>query len=85
MTQFILVFLAMFVTDVCWTLYLLAVESRKSVKAGLWAALLYIFGAFVVSSYVQDNSLIIAAAVGSFAGTVCTIEYKIRQEVNGKK
>lgn len=66
----------MFVTDVCWTFYLLSVEGRKPFVAGVWASLLYIFGAFVVKSYVADNWLIFAAALGSFAGTWCTIKYK---------
>lgn len=76
MTQFILVFLAMMVTDICWTFYLISVEERKSIIAGLWAMALYVFGAFVVSSYVGNKWLIIAAALGSFAGTWLTIEYK---------
>lgn len=85
MIQFLTVFAAMFVTDVCWTFYLLSVESRKSVIAGMWAAALYIFGAFVVRSYVEDHTMIIAAALGSFAGTVATIEYKLRREIRNKK
>lgn len=81
--NFFYVFLAMFVTDVCWTLYLLAVEARKSFIAGVWAMFLYMFGAFVVSSYVADKTLIIAAALGSFAGTYVTIEYKKRADKKG--
>ena len=74
------VFVAMFITDVCWTFYLLKVEERKSVQAGAWASVLYLFGAFVVSSYVNDKSLILAAVLGSFFGTYVTIEWKKRQE-----
>lgn len=71
--KFFLVFLAMTVT-----FYLISVEERKSVVAGLWAMGLYVFGAFVVSSYVEDKRLIVAAALGSFVGTWLTIEYKKR-------
>lgn len=78
--SFALTFAAMFITDVCWTFYLLKVEERKSFHAGAWAMLLYLFGALVVTSYVDDRSLIIAAALGSFFGTYVTIEYKKRLE-----
>ncbi len=74
----------MFITDVCWTFYLINVEERKSVSAGIWAMFLYTFGAFVVSSYVDDKALIIAAALGSFAGTFGTIEYKKWKEIRKK-
>lgn len=79
MIHFAIVFLAMAVTDVCWTFYLISVEERKSVIAGLWAMALYISGAYVVTSYVGNKWLIIAAALGSFAGTWLTIEYKKRK------
>jgi hypothetical protein len=82
--MFIYVFFAMFITDVCWTFYLINVEERKSFAAGVWAMFLYMFGAFVVSSYVDDKALIIAAALGSFAGTFATIEFKKWKEKKGK-
>lgn len=78
--MYLYVFLAMATTDVCWTFYLFGVEERKSVTAGLWAAALYIFGAFVVRSYVADNTMIAAAASGSFVGTLITVEYKKRKQ-----
>lgn len=79
------VFLAMAVTDICWTFYLFAVEERRSLKASIWAMMLYLFGAFVVSSYVKDNTLIIFAALGSFAGTFVTIEFKKWRERKNEK
>lgn len=84
MKMFIIVFFAMLITDVCWTFYLLSVEERKSIKAAMWAMLLYLFGAFVVTSYVRDWTLIMAAALGSFAGTFLTIEYKKYKERKSK-
>lgn len=80
MIKFFLVFLAMTITDICWTFYLISVEERKSFLAGYWAATLYVVGAFVVTSYVNDKFMIIAAAVGSFVGTVLAIEYKKRMK-----
>jgi hypothetical protein len=78
--KFIAVFIAMFFADVCWTYYFIKIEERKSIPAGLWAIGIYICGAFTVTSYVEDKSLIIPAIIGSFFGTYVTVEYKKRKE-----
>lgn len=78
--QFLGVTVAMFLADVCWAYYFIKIEERKSVAAGTWAALIYIFGAFTVTSYIDDKSLIAAAMIGSFLGTYCTVEYKKKKE-----
>lgn len=74
----------MAVTDVFWTMYLMAVEERRSLVSGVWATLLYISGAFVVTSYVNNPWMIAAAAAGSFTGTYFTIEYKKKRESKQK-
>ena len=84
MWSYILVFFAITITDIGWVFYLYAIESRKSLYASMWASFIYLFGAFVVSSYVQDKTLIFAAALGSFAGTFITVEYKKWRERNTK-
>ncbi len=78
--QFILVFIAMTIADVCWTLYFISVDERKSVTAGIWGSAIYLCGAFGVLSYTEDKSLIIAAVLGSFVGTYLTVEYKKKKE-----
>ncbi len=80
MLIWIAVFFAVLITDICWTLYLFSVHERKSLMASMWATFIYLFGAFAVTSYVQNKYLIIAAAIGSFVGTYITIEYKKRKE-----
>jgi hypothetical protein len=82
--QFLGVTVAMFLADVCWTLYFIKIEERKSVAAGIWAVFIYMFGAFTVTSYMEDRSLIVAAMIGSFLGTYCTIEYKKKKEAKNK-
>jgi len=82
---FIGVTVAMFLADVCWAYYFIKIEERKSIPAGLWAVLIYMFGAFTVTSYMEDKSLILAAMIGSFLGTYCTIEYKKRKEDAAKR
>ena len=74
--KFILVMIAMFLTDVCWTMYFVEVEKRKSISAGLWGSAILLFGSVVTINYVGDHRLLIAAIIGSFLGVVATIEYK---------
>lgn len=78
--QFLGVLTAMFLADVCWAYYFIKIDERKSVAAGIWAVLIYMFGAFTVTSYMEDKTLIVAAMIGSFLGTYCTIEYKKKKE-----
>lgn len=78
--KFIGVLLAMGLADVCWAYYFITIDERKSVAAGIWAVFIYMFGAFTVTSYMEDRSLIIAAMIGSFVGTYLTVEYKKKKE-----
>ena len=78
--HFLGVMLSMFLADVCWAYYFIKIDERRSMAAGIWAALIYIFGAYTVTSYIDDKSLIAAAMIGSFLGTYCTVEYKKRKE-----
>ena len=80
--KFLIVMISMILADICWAYYFIKIEERKSIPAGIWASLIYIFGAFTVTSYINDKSLIIAAIIGSFVGTSLTVEYKKRKEKN---
>jgi peptidoglycan biosynthesis protein MviN/MurJ (putative lipid II flippase) len=78
--KFLGVMLSMTLADICWAYYFIKIEERKSIAAGIWASLIYIFGALTVTSSMDDRSLIIAAVIGSFIGTALTVEYKKRKE-----
>ena len=78
--QFVLVFVAMAIADVCWTYYFIKIDERKSVQAGIWGSAIYMCSAFGVLSYTHDKTLIIPAILGSFVGTYLTVEYKKRKE-----
>ena len=79
-TNFLGVIVAMTLADICWTYYFIKIYERKSISAGIWACLIYIFGAFTVTSYIEDKTLIFAAIIGSFIGTTGTVEYKKRKD-----
>ena len=76
--------LAMAITDVCWAYYFIKVDERRAVGAGLWAVALFVCGATVTANYVNDRSLIFAAALGAFVGTWATIAYKKKIELKYK-
>lgn len=71
---------AMAAVDVCWTYYFIKIDERKEIGAGIWAVILLLFSAFVTTNYVNDKTLIIAAAIGSFLGTYLTVKYKKNKE-----
>jgi hypothetical protein len=83
--KFFLVMGCMILADICWAYYFIKIEERKSIASGIWASLIYIFGAFTVTSYVEDKRLIAAAIIGSFIGTSATVEYKKRREKKNAK
>jgi len=78
--KFIIVAVAMFLADVCWTMYFIETEKRKSITAGLWSSAILLFGSVVTINYVDDHRLLAAAIIGSFLGVVATIEYKKRKD-----
>ena len=53
--KFIIVTIAMFLADVCWTMYFVEVEKRKSISAGLWGSAILLFGSVVTINYVGEG------------------------------
>lgn len=78
--KFIGVMIMMIFADIAWAQYFITVGDRQSLKAGIWAALIYVFGMLVTTHYINDWTLGIAAVVGSFIGTYITVEFKRRRE-----
>jgi hypothetical protein len=79
--KFFGVMIAMILADICWTYYFIKVDERKSLAAGLWSALIIVFGMFSVINYVDDKTLTIAAIIGAFIGTAGAVEMKRRKEI----
>ena len=74
--NYILIFFAVIVVDIAWTYYLIKVQERNPIQAGIWASIIYLLGAYVVILYNQHHSYIIIAAIASFIGTALTVKYK---------
>ena len=83
--KFILVMLAMIVADVCWAMYFIEIDKRRVYAAGIWSAVIIIASAFITTSYVEDKSMVPAAALGAFIGTTATVYYKKKKEQNDNK
>lgn len=71
--KFLLVFGFVSLSDVCWTRYFLAIQDRRAVAAGLWAASTATIAAVAIVEYTKDWRLIVAAVLGSFVGTSLTV------------
>lgn len=78
--KFLGVMAAMILADICWTYYFIKVEERKSLAAGMWSALIIVFGMFSVINYIDDRTLTIAAIIGAGLGTYIAVEMKRRNE-----
>ena len=69
----------MFVVYVCWAKYTLAVQHKQAMHSGVWSVSAMLCTALVTVSYVEDKSLIIAAAIGTFAGTYYTVVHDLKK------
>jgi len=78
MTDYILAFLAMFLTDVFYTYYLKAVQGEQALRASSWATIIYIVAAFAIIEYNTNHLLLIPAALGAFCGTFVGIKIRKR-------
>jgi hypothetical protein len=83
-TKFILVMLAMIVADICWAMYFIEIDKRREWASGAWSAVIIIASTFITTSYVEDKSMVPAAAIGAFIGTAATVYYKKRKENDTK-
>ena len=77
MTKALLVFLALFVLDFIWGLYIKAVSQSRAVTAAAWSVPIYVIGGLATVQYVQDPWLLLPAGLGSFFGTYCGVKLKI--------
>ena len=79
MLESILIFFALFFTDVFNTFYLRAVQHDKPLIASGWAVVVYMIAAIAVIEYNSNHWLLIPAGFGAFCGTF--VGMKIRKKV----
>lgn len=74
MIKYFVIFLAIFVADIIWTLYIKWAADGKAAKAGFASIFIYIVSAFTFGEFVKDAWVLIPASLGAFFGTYCTIK-----------
>ena len=73
--KFLLVFICVSITDMCWAIYIIKTAQKKAFLASAWGSGITLLSAFTVISYTHDHRLIIASVLGAFVGTYVTIKY----------
>jgi hypothetical protein len=73
MIRALAVFLAVAVSDIMWTRYIIHASSGASFPAASYAAGIVVVGAFVTLAYVRDRIYIIPAVLGAFVGTYLSV------------
>lgn len=75
MIKYFIIFLALFVTDIIWALYIRWAANGKALRAALSSILIYVIGAFTFGEFIKDAWVLIPASMGCFAGTYATIKW----------
>lgn len=76
--EWALVFIVVFLADVCWATYVSRVKDRDKVKASNWAAILFLMTGIATISFVKDYWLLIPACAGAWLGTYVALWCEIR-------
>lgn len=71
------VFLALALTDFFWALCVRKTRDNAAWGAALWAVPLFLGQAVGVISYVQDWTLLIPGALGTFLGTFLGVRWRL--------
>ena len=69
MIDIAITFFALFFTDVFYTFYLRSVTSNETLKASVWAVVVFFIAAIAVVNYTTNHMLLIPACLGAFCGT----------------
>lgn len=67
--EFLIAFLAMSVTEFCWTMYIHNVRDEKIIVAGFYNIAIFLFTSLAIMAYMDNKWMLIPGAMGSFAGT----------------
>jgi hypothetical protein len=79
--QWLLAFVVMAVTDVCWAMYTIATaQNKKPLHASAWAVALFLLGGLAVVGYTTAPILLLPSAVGAFVGTYAGVVLSKRKE-----
>jgi predicted tellurium resistance membrane protein TerC len=72
MLEILWVFFATVILDVAYVFYTRRTMEGRAIQAGIWAAVIWGLGAWIVIAYVNNHWLIMVPLAGSFIGTSVT-------------
>jgi hypothetical protein len=74
MIKFVVIFFALFLTDIVWALYIRWSANGLALKAAIASIFIYVIGAFTFAEFIKDFWVIIPASLGCFVGTYITVK-----------
>ncbi len=81
--KYIVIFFALFFTDIVWTLYIRWSAAGYALKAAIMSVFIYIIGAWTLLELVKDIYIMIPASLGCLLGTYFTIKWDSRKKNAG--
>lgn len=69
------VFVLVAFTDFLWAQYIKHTATSAAFKSAVYAAAIYLLGAGVAISYINDHRMIAPAVLGAFVGTYLSAKY----------
>lgn len=66
---------AIFLNDASWAYYVDKVKDGKVIAAGAGATSIWLTGAIVTVTYLQNHWLIIVAGISTFIGTAASVKF----------
>jgi hypothetical protein len=79
-SEFLLVFVAMFLMDFVWARYTAAIARQYAHAASSWAVFIILLSGYVTTSYVGNPWLLVPAGFGAYAGTWAAIKWALWKE-----
>lgn len=73
-------FVAVAAGDVCWAVYGTHVHDLNSHGASRWAVGIFVISALATISFVGDNTMLLPASFGAYAGTYVGVEWSKRRK-----
>jgi hypothetical protein len=80
----LIAFVCTFAAEVTWVLWIRRTATGKAMSSALLGAVLWLMGAGVILSYVEDKRMLIPAFIGSFIGGYITVKIDARKKKEQK-
>ena len=75
LTKYVIIFFALFFTDIIWALYIRWSARGLALPAGIASIFIYAIGAFTFAEFIKDVWVLVPASIGCFFGTYLTVRF----------